>query len=207
MFVLAEMCQESQLNLAVIGAEEQASFVRYDCLTNQFAALAADTDRDAEIFKVQDQGVLKGSRWIRDIADVFKPGFKRYQFIKEYCDANPDMDIDMLDSVLADLLRIADREFGQIELNPSLDIDLVTDIFIRINSKGTVLSQGDFVMSKIAADEEHGGNQLRKLIDYFSHISVLPFFFICHVKGNTGWVLFGDKRSPAAYGRLRRSGE
>ena len=142
-----------------------------------FAALAADADRDAEIFKVQDQGVLKGSRWIKDIADVFKPGFKRYQFIKEYCDANPDMDIDMLDSVLADLLRIADREFGQIELNPSLDIDLVTDIFIRINSKGTVLSQGDFVMSKIAADEEHGGNQLRKLIDYFSHMSVEPAFY------------------------------
>ena len=37
---------------------------------------------------------------------------------------------------------------------------------IRINSKGTTLSQGDFVMSKIAADEEHDGNRIRKTIDF-----------------------------------------
>lgn len=30
----------------------------------------------------------------------------------------------------------------------ALDIDEVTEIFIRINSKGTALSQSDFVMSK-----------------------------------------------------------
>jgi hypothetical protein len=66
---------------------------------------------------------------------------------------------------------------GVIELSENLDIDIVTDIFIRINSKGTALSQGDFVMSKIAADEKHGGNTLRKVIDYFSHLAVVPSFY------------------------------
>lgn len=42
---------------------------------------------------------------------------------------------------------------GVIELLEKLDIDVVTDIFIRINSKGSALSQGDFVMSKMAADD------------------------------------------------------
>ncbi len=64
-----------------------------------------------------------------------------------------------------------------------LDIDVVTDIFIRINSKGTPLSQGDFVMSKMAADEIHGGNTLRKLIDYFSHLSVVPTYYE-YIKNN-----------------------
>ena len=32
-------------------------------------------------------------------------------------------------------------------------------------------------MSKIAADEEHGGNTLRKIIDYFSHLSVEPTYY------------------------------
>lgn len=41
----------------------------------------------------------------------------------------------------------------------------------------TALSQGDFVMSKIAADEKHGGNTLRKVIDYFSHLAVVPSFY------------------------------
>ena len=54
---------------------------------------------------------------------------------------------------------------------------IVTDIFIRINSKGTALSQGDFVMSKIAADEIHGGNTLRKVIDYFAHLCKDGTFF------------------------------
>ena len=66
---------------------------------------------------------------------------------------------------------------GVIELSENLDIDIVTDIFIRINSKGTALSQGDFVMSKIAADESFGGNMLRKAIDYFAHLCVDPTFY------------------------------
>jgi len=142
-----------------------------------FAALAATEDKDAEIFKVQDQGVLKSDRWIKDISEIFKPEFKRRKFEDEYCQKNPSMDADTLDEILTDLLAIANREFGMIVLDRELDIDLVTDIFIRINSKGTVLSQGDFVMSKIASDEDHGGNKLRKLIDYFSHMSIEPAFY------------------------------
>lgn len=141
-----------------------------------FAARAAENNKDAEVFQVQDLGIIKSPRWIKDIAEVFKPDFKRLRFVDEYCKANPEMDPDELDGILTDLLSIANREFGLIELDPDLDIDLVTDIFIRINSKGTVLSQGDFVMSKIASDEEHNGDQLRKLIDYFAHLSVDPAF-------------------------------
>src|SRR5690606_14023857 len=63
-----------------------------------------------------------------------------------------------------------------IELAPDLDIETVTEIFIRINSQGVVLSQADFAMSKIAANEVHGGNELRKAIDYFCNLAVAPEF-------------------------------
>lgn len=36
-----------------------------------------------------------------------------------------------------------------IELAPELDIETVTEIFIRINSKGVVLSQADFAIAKL----------------------------------------------------------
>ena len=39
-----------------------------------------------------------------------------------------------------------------------LDIETVTEIFIRVNSAGAELSQADFAMSKIAANETYGGN-------------------------------------------------
>ena len=82
-----------------------------------------------------------------------------------------------LQRVLNTLKGIEATQMGVIELSEKLDIDVVTDIFIRINSKGSALSQGDFVMSKMAADEAHKGNTLRKIIDYFSHLSVVPTYY------------------------------
>src|SRR5690606_11885464 len=63
-----------------------------------------------------------------------------------------------------------------IELAEDLDIETVTEIFIRVNSAGAALSQADFAMSKIAANETYGGNLLRKAIDYFCHLAVAPEF-------------------------------
>jgi hypothetical protein len=70
-----------------------------------------------------------------------------------------------------------------IELDADLDIETVTEIFIRINSKGVVLSQADFAMSKIAANEEFEGNTLRKAIDYFCHLAIAPEFY-AHMSEN-----------------------
>lgn len=139
---------------------------------NPFAAIS--NDNDAEIFAVQTPAHLKSKNWIPDIADIFKPEFSSFKFILKYCEDNPTIDHDTLSHVIDKLKSIQNIQMGIIVLSDSLDIDVVTDIFIRINSKGTALSQGDFVMSKMAADEKYGGNTLRKIIDYFSHLAVSP---------------------------------
>jgi len=133
-----------------------------------FAAISDNAD--AELFAVQTPAHLKSKRWIPDIAELFKPDFSSFKFINQYVSDNPEMDQEELHKVLESLKNLQHCNIGVIELDATLDIDVVTDIFIRINSKGTSLSQGDFVMSKIAADEIHGGNTLRKVIDYFSHL-------------------------------------
>ena len=63
---------------------------------------------------------------------------------------------------------------GVITLAEDLDIDSVTEFFIRINSKGVVLSQADFAMSKISSNETYGSNITRKTIDYFCHLLESP---------------------------------
>ena len=133
-----------------------------------FAAISENPD--AELFAVQTPAHLKSKRWIPDIADIFKSDFSSFKFIHQYVTDNPEMDEEELHRVLESLKNLQHCNIGVIELDAALDIDIVTDIFIRINSKGTALSQGDFVMSKIAADEIHGGNTLRKVIDYFAHL-------------------------------------
>ena len=139
---------------------------------NPFAALSKDND--AEIFAVQTPAHLKSKNWIPDIAEIFKPEFSSFNFILKYCKDNSEIDCDTLSHVIDKLKSIQNIQMGIIELSDTLDIDVVTDIFIRINSKGTALSQGDFVMSKMAADEKYGGNTLRKIVDYFSHLAVSP---------------------------------
>ena len=137
---------------------------------------AFSDDQDAEIFAVQDSSHLKSKRWIPDVAEIFKPDFSVFSFITTYCNDNPEMSPEKLDKIITKLRSISNRMIGVIDLSESLNIDIVTDIFIRINSKGTALSQGDFVMSKIAADDKYGGNDLRKAIDYYAHLSRVPAF-------------------------------
>lgn len=151
---------------------------------NPFAALSfLDGDREAEIFAVQTPAHLKSKHWIPDIAKIFSTEFSSWTFIPQYIEQNPEMSGDNLQKVLNQLKGIESTQIGVIELSEKLDIDVVTDIFIRINSKGTPLSQGDFVMSKMAADEKNGGNTLRKIIDYFSHLSVVPTYYD-YIKNN-----------------------
>ena len=138
---------------------------------------AFSEDRDAEIFAVQDSSHLKSKRWIADVAEVFKNDFSVFSFITNYCRDNPEMQPETLDKIITKLRSIGNRMIGVIDLSETLNIDIVTDIFIRINSMGTALSQGDFVMSKIAADENYGGTDLRKAIDYFAHLSRVPSFY------------------------------
>lgn len=153
---------------------------------NPFAALS--DDKEAEIFAVQDSSHLKSKKWIPDIAEIFQTGFNMFGFVREYCENNLEMKDSDLGDILTKLLNIGNRQIGIIELSDQLEIDLVTDIFIRINSKGTSLSQGDFVMSKIAADEKFGGNLLRKAIDYFSHLAVEPSFYSMIKEGDSDFV-------------------
>ena len=128
-------------------------------------------------FAVLTPIIDKDSRWVSDIATFFSEDFSTFRFINSYCKDNPECDPDLLDAKLTDIRAIATRQLGCIVVNADCTIDEVTDIFIRINSKGAVLSQADFVMSKIAADEVHHGSMLRKAIDYYCHLAVKPEFW------------------------------
>ncbi|MCI8886386.1 MAG: DUF262 domain-containing protein [Dorea sp.] len=135
------------------------------------------TNDSTKRFAVQDASHLKDKKWIPDISELFKADFKQRAFENEYAKVNEGVDLDDLSDTLLKLKGVANRQIGVIELDHSLDIDEVTEIFIRINSKGTPLSQSDFVMSKMASDTVHGGNILRKVVDYFCHLAVKPDFY------------------------------
>lgn len=128
-----------------------------------------------EKFETLTPAIEKDKKWVDDISTVFNGDL--FDIVGDYLEQNPDTDKKKIQTVFQDLINIPKKQIGLIELSGDLDIEKVTEIFIRINSQGVELSQADFVMSKIAANEIYGGNLLRKAIDYFSHLAVAPEFY------------------------------
>ena len=130
-----------------------------------------------ERFEVRNSAIARDREWIPDISDVISGKERVSAVVREYCRFNPEVAEETVEDALENLKEIVKKQIGLIELAPDLEIDTVTEIFIRINSQGVVLSQADFVMSKIASGEAYGGPLLRKTIDYFCHLAVAPDFY------------------------------
>lgn len=162
------------LMAAISGKEVLDDDFNKDRIKIAFNPLAAD---DSKRFAVQDASHLKDKKWIPDISILFQSEFDPFDYSIQYCEENSNVAPKDVNRAINELKAIANRQIGVIELDHSLDIDEVTEIFIRINSKGTALSQSDFVMSKMAADTDHGGSIMRKAVDYFCHLAVKPEFY------------------------------
>ncbi|MBK7128674.1 MAG: DUF262 domain-containing protein [Crocinitomicaceae bacterium] len=130
-----------------------------------------------EKFEVQNPAILKDKNWIPDISEALNGSISILKLVRTFKEQNPDADEDFIERSFSNLLNIPKKQIGMIELSADLDIETVTEIFIRINSKGVVLSQADFAMSKIAANTDYDGNILRKAIDYFCHLTISPEFY------------------------------
>jgi hypothetical protein len=143
-----------------------------------------------EKFEVANPAIKKDGAWIEDVAAVFAPDADLIELTDAYIAKNPGADRKQVGKVLQRLGKIINNHVGLIELAEDLEIEIVTEIFIRVNSAGSELSQADFVMSKIAANESYGGNTLRKAIDYFCRLSVAPEFL--------GLIENGDKTFAAS---------
>lgn len=156
------------IQAAIVGQEVVDSTYRKKRIVIAFNPLE-------EVFEVCNPAIEKNVKWISDISKVFDVGFNAWEFVNNYCEIN-DLNGKQseVNNTLMRLMSIKGISLGVTELSQALSIDEVTDIFIRINSQGVVLSQADFAMSKISSDEKYGGNEIRKMIDYFCHFMQRP---------------------------------
>lgn len=127
-----------------------------------------------EEFQTLNPAIEAQESWIPDISAFMEDGsINTWEFITNYS-KKFDIEPNIVNERINKLIQIKNVSIGRIELGSSLDIDTVTEIFIRINSAGVVLSQADFAMSKISVNKEYRGNEIRKTIDYFCHITKNP---------------------------------
>ena len=127
-----------------------------------------------EEFQTCNPAIEKQEEWISDISEFMKNGtINLFEYINNYSNKF-DIDPNIVNERINKLQSIKNISIGRIDLGSSLSIETVTEIFVRINSKGVGLSQADFAMSKISVNEEYEGNDIRKAIDYFCHFAKTP---------------------------------
>lgn len=138
--------------------------------------------------------IEKDVAWIPDIAPLYEADFSSMGFVIRYCNKNQldESQWDKVEASISKLRQIQNNSIGVIELSHQLNISQVTEIFIRINSKGVVLSQADFAMSKISSDDHYGGNQIRKIMDYFCHLMQKPEDFEAIFQNDTEFAASED---------------
>jgi hypothetical protein len=155
------------LNAAILGNPIIDSNYKRKRITIAFHPLE-------ERFEVFNTAIDKSKEWISDIGPIVRNDISTMKATRQFLKDNEEVDEDQVEQAIEALRSLTKKQIGVIELSPELDIDTVTEIFIRINSEGVKLNQADFAMSRIAADEKYGGNMLRKAIDYFCHLAVSP---------------------------------
>ncbi len=128
-------------------------------------------------FEVTNAAIRRDQGWISDITTIFAPETRMRKLVDLYCESNPEADKYEIDDRMEQLRGIRNNSLGLIELNADLEVETVTEIFVRINSRGVALNAADFAMSKMAANEEYDGHRLRKCIDYFCHLAIAPEAF------------------------------
>lgn len=136
--------------------------IAFNPITEEFATLTPFIERNPQ--------------WIADISEYFNSP-SPLTFARKYLERNPEADAALFEKNLACLGSIQNAPIGIISLDDALDVETISEIFIRINSKGVSLSSADFAMSKIATYGDRGRN-LRKLIDYFCQLAVAPHAYV-----------------------------
>ncbi|QQP29574.1 GmrSD restriction endonuclease domain-containing protein [Lactobacillus ultunensis] len=122
-----------------------------------------------EEFATRSAAIAKDPKWISDISIFNKPGLDEFDYVINNAE-RLGLPQNKLSKKIQKLKAISESEIGVIKLDSKLPIDQVTDIFNRINQKGTRLSSADFAMSRLSSDIVHHGNDLRKEIEYFIQI-------------------------------------
>lgn len=162
------------LRAAILGLPVMNKKYKYEPIVISF-------NPTTEEFKVKDKSTERGAEWITDISDIMRNDLNQLELLSQYMQKNPEADQNKVHERIMRLIHIKNKSIGNIVLSSDLPIEIVNEIFIRINASGVNLSSADFAMSKIAVYENEPGDEfgmnLRKFIDYFCNLAVEPRHF------------------------------
>ena len=124
--------------------------------------------------EVLNKGIQGDPEWINNVTEILNGSL--FSFVKEYInslrESKPDLefDEDEVEQRIETIKNIKHYPFSVLELSSDLNPEEVSEIFVRINSKGKILNQSDFILTLMSVYWDEG----RKALEEFSKECKLP---------------------------------
>jgi len=115
-----------------------------------------------EKIEVSTPAFEKSSEWISDISEIWKENTNK--IVREYSKNNnlSDEEQDFISNTIQKLYNIKNISFSALEILDNVDIDEVSEIFVRINSRWKKLNQLDFILTLLSVYWDEWRKEIEK---------------------------------------------
>lgn len=122
-----------------------------------------------ERFEVADAAIRRDKTFIPSISAVWDSQIGLLQFSRQYLEGLESIRGEIttqergtVEKSLQKLHSLLHYPFTALELSSSVDVDQVSDVFVRINSEGKQLNQADFILTLMSVFWDEGRAQLEE---------------------------------------------
>ena len=119
-----------------------------------------------ERFEVADAAIRRDKSFIPDISRVWNSGTSIIKVASQYLDGLrasrevSDEETEKIENAIAKLHSLLSFPFTALELASDVSEEDVSDVFVRINSKGTPLNQANFILTLMSVFWDEGRTEL-----------------------------------------------
>lgn len=117
-------------------------------------------------FEVTNTALERSPEWVADIGALWQPDFDQYAFVSEFmqCLAErrelPPEERKRIPEAIQRLVNLANYPITALEISAQATEEQVSEIFVRINSRGRTLNQADFILTLMSVFWDEGRKQL-----------------------------------------------
>lgn len=121
-----------------------------------------------EKFEVADAAIRRDAAYISDISTLWNRETKITKVIREYIGklkatrSIAEEEESRVEDAILKLQGLLSFPLTALELKPNISEESVSDVFVRINSKGTPLNQADFILTLMSVFWDEGRKELER---------------------------------------------
>jgi len=119
-----------------------------------------------EKFEVTNPAIERDIQWIPDISVLWDPKTNAYAFTTEYLQRLrsqyelTDEQEKTIPDAINNVIKLSEYPLTALEIASTVNEEDVSEIFVRINSKGTALNQADFILTLMSVFWDDGRKEL-----------------------------------------------